>query len=213
MVSTSVTIRSSNLTLSRRGKKTRRWLMTLFIGFVTWIAITPHVHCSPVSRPEVSDYVIKAAYIFRFLYFIEWPKTASKKNENTITIGVVGSYQFVNAFKPVEGKPVNNKKVVIKKFNKGTKDISLLTCQVLFINNSEKYNMDEILSVLNGHPVLTVGDFEGFIDNGGMINFVEEGKNIRFEINNISIDRAGIEVRSVLKRQAIRAIGGVDVPY
>ncbi len=213
MLSTSVANRYNRLILPRLGRETRRCLITLFIGFVPWIATPPHVNCSQANLPKVSGNLVKAGYIYRFLYFIEWPETASKKIEKTITIGIVGHYQFGDAFQHVEGKTINNRKLVIKKFNKGTKDESLLKCQVLFISISEKHNMDKILSVLNGHPVLTVGDFKGFIDQGGMINFIEDGENVRFEINNISINHAGIEVRSVLKRQAVRAIGGVNVPY
>ena len=103
--------RSNRLTIPGLGRKITRWLMPILIWLMSCIAITPHADCSQYKRPEVAGHLVKAAYLYKFLYFIEWPETALKKTEKTITIGIVGGDPFGDAFKPVEGKLIHLKEV------------------------------------------------------------------------------------------------------
>ena len=165
----------------------------------------------PVSSSEqIPEYQIKAGFLYKFLLFVEWPETAFDDSGDIVSIGILGSNPFGDAFQPVEGKSIRGRKLVIRRFKQGTRNSSLLDCQLLFISTSEKSDMRRILRALHEHPVLTVSEFDGFIELGGMINFVEKDKNVRFEINDNAARGSGITIRSVMKRVATRIIGEAD---
>ena len=166
------------------------------------------------SGKQASEYEIKAVYLYNFLLFTEWPKAEDAKNEDkdkhaeTICIGVLGDDPFGNAFKEVEGKTVGGKgkKLVIKYYGryKASKDIT--HCQMMFICSSEKKNVKHILRRLSKKPVLTIADMSGFVESGGMVNFVKAGKKIRWEINSTPVKRAGIKLSSQVLRNSTRIV-------
>ncbi len=80
-------------------------------------------------------------------------------------------------------------------------------CHVLFISRSEKSRMSRILQELGEAPVLTVADTDGFLDRGGIINFILEGSKVRFESNQEAAERAGIKISSKLLRLATQVKG------
>ena len=71
-------------------------------------------------------------------------------------------------------------------------------CHVLFISASEEQHLSQILDQVEGSPVLTVGDMEGFAKAGGAINFTKMGKRIRFDINPTAAKACGITLSSKL---------------
>jgi hypothetical protein len=81
-------------------------------------------------------------------------------------------------------------------------------CQVLFISRSERDKLPQILEAVRGAPVLTVGDTQGFLEQGGIVNFVLEGSQVRFEISQESAERVGIKISSKLLRLATRVVPG-----
>ncbi len=177
----------------------------------TWIVAILFVNVvfpSSSFADTVSEYQIKAALIYKFLAFVEWPDTEKSKSRATVTIGILGKNPFGIAFKPVEGKIINGKTLVIKHFETLSSDNSLFDCQILFISASEKGSLQDIIKILNHHPVLTVGDHNSFIEKGGMVNLIEKDNRLRFEINDTAVDQTGIKIRSMLKRLAVRIIGG-----
>jgi hypothetical protein len=83
-------------------------------------------------------------------------------------------------------------------------------CHVLFICLSEKMYIQQIIDSIQGYGVLTVGDMEGFLETGGIINFLTEEKKIRFEFNLDSAERSKLTIRSKLLRLAKRVIRQKD---
>ena len=78
----------------------------------------------------------------------------------------------------------------------------MLSCHILFISSSEKKNIEEILTRLGNHDILTVGETEGFARKGVIINFFLEKKNVRFEINVDAATRSNLKLSSRLLRLA-----------
>jgi hypothetical protein len=167
------------------------------------------------------EYRIKAAFLYNFIKFVEWPKEKTADSNEPIIIGIIGKDPFGNAFEPIKDKPVKGKKLIIKRFKgfeepkkSGEKDEpnlhpkieALRKCYLLFICSSEKKNLGKIINSVKDHSVLTVGDMEGFLESGGIINFVMEGKKVRFEINVTAAKRAKLKIRSQLLRLAKRVI-------
>jgi hypothetical protein len=171
--------------------------------------------------PPSQEYQLKAAFLYNFLQFVDWPEEKLADSNKPITIGIIGNDPFGNAFEPIESKKVKGRAVVIKRF-KSFEDLkksteknkpeseqetkSLTKCYLLFICSSEQKNLKEIIDTVKDHSVLTVGEMEGFLESGGIINWFVEEKKIRFEINTAAAERAKLEIRSNLLRLAKRVV-------
>jgi hypothetical protein len=149
---------------------------------------------------------IKAAFLYKFLLFAEWPEDAYSEPGNTIIIGIIGKDSFGNAFEPVEGEIIDGRKLIVKKFKEDVSTVALEKCHILFISPSLKKDMDKILESLSERPVLTVSEVKGFTQTGGMINFLIKGNRVGFEINTSAAESAGIKFRSKLLRVAQRIV-------
>jgi hypothetical protein len=155
------------------------------------------------AQPAAPEYDVKAAFLYNFTKFVEWP--ASTLPDDTLRLCVLGEDPFGKTLQTVAGEEVAGRKLIVL----STEKLSDPTgCQVLFISRSERERMPQILSSLRGVPVLTVGDTRGFLEQGGIINFTFEGSKVRFEINQESAERAGIKISSKLLRLATRVTPG-----
>jgi hypothetical protein len=151
------------------------------------------------SQP--SEYQIKAAFIFNFAKFVEWPAAALPKASTPIIVGVIGENPFQDALeKTIKNKTVDEHPVIIMQFRSAA---DATNCHILFISSSEKARLPQILKQLKGRSVLTVGEMPGFTEAGGMINFVLEGTKIRFQINNDTANSVGLKISSKLLRLAL----------
>lgn len=177
-------------------------VLVLFIG--------SQARADPTASEE---YQVKAAFLYNFISFVDWPKEKATDSNNLIIIGIIGKDPFGRVFEPLKNKLVKDKKVLIKRFI-SLKESKLSTdqikairkCHLLFVCRSEKEQLKEIINLVQGHSVLIVGDMNGFLESGGMINFMIEDKKICFEINNIAAKKAKLNIRSKLLRLAKRVI-------
>jgi len=165
------------------------------------------VFCAPVLAQEpLPEYQVKAAYLFNFLKFVEYPSESFADPLAPIVIGVVGEDPFGNALPQVViGKTVQGRDLVIHVYRTGE---DLRGAHILFISASEKKRLPMILTSLRGSSVLTVSDIAGFLDAGGMIQFVNEDDRVRFAINMDATNRAKLKMSSKLLSLA-RAVGGI----
>ena len=152
------------------------------------------------SQP--TEYQIKAAFIFNFAKFVEWPKSTFPETNSPLVIGVVGEDPFHGVLeKTVRGKAVDDHPLVVKAFQTSAEATN---CHILFISTSEKERLPQVLKDLSGSSVLTVGEMGGFNEAGGMIVFVLERTMIRFKINNAAATSAGLKISSKLLSLAQR---------
>jgi len=142
------------------------------------------------------EYQVKAAFLFNFAQFVDWPPAAFTNIDMPFTIGILGRDPFGAALEAtVEGETVNNRKIIIERAR--TVD-DLKNCQLIFISQSEKSQVPEILSALDDRPVLKVSEIEGFARLGGSINFYLDDGRVRFEVNPAAAQRDGLKVSSQL---------------
>lgn len=146
------------------------------------------------AQPRSLEYEIKAAFLYNFAKFIEWP-AKGPADTSTIIIGTLGEDPFGDTLRTIEGKSIEGRKVVTKRF-KSVRDLEF--SHVLFISPSEKERLGEIMKVLKDWSVLTVGEMAGFVEAGGIINFIIEGNKVRFEINAVNAERARLRLSSRL---------------
>lgn len=163
-----------------------------------WLCVTLG-HAQQVQLPE---YQLKAAFIFNFAKFVEWPGEAFPEPRSPLIIGILGENPFKEHLElTIRGKAINNRAVMLKAFGAVTE---ITNCHILFVSVSEKDRLAEVFRSLNGAPVLTVSETERFTQSGGMINFISDEKKIRFEINNESANRARLKISSKLLTLAAR---------
>lgn len=149
-----------------------------------------------------TEYQIKAAFLYNFAKFVEWPPAVFSETNSPIVIGILGENPFGNDLvKTVRDKTLNNRPLVIKEFHS---PVEATNCHILFISTSEKARLPQILEALREVSVLTVGETDRFTEAGGMINFVREGNKIRFQINEVAAKSAGLKVSSKLLSLAFR---------
>lgn len=146
---------------------------------------------------QVSEYEYKAAFIERFTRFVEWP---NQDDSETFTIVVFGKNLFGNTLDELFADiKIKNQKVKIIYTSKLE---DLKQANLVFISQSEKKRISEILVVTDRYSILTIGDSRGLCSKGVHINMYIEGNYIRYEINQIAIINSGLKVSSLLLASA-----------
>jgi hypothetical protein len=153
------------------------------------------------SEVQALEYEVKAAYLYNFAKFVEWPPQAFADNESPIVIGVLGENPFGDILEAtVQSQTLHGRSILIKQ-SRNVEDLK--TCQLLFVSQSEQNSVREVLNQLRGASVLTVSDMESFIQNGGIIHFVKKENKIRFEINQEAAKEANLKISSKLLSLAV----------
>jgi hypothetical protein len=147
------------------------------------------------------DYEVKAAYLFNFSRFITWPPPTSAQGE-VFNVCVLGRDPFGSALRhTLAGESVDGRTVVARTIKKVE---DALACRILFVSGSEDSHVPAILQGLGEASILTVSDVPGFTARGGMIQFVYEGRNVRFEVNLTAAERARLALSADLLRVAVK---------
>jgi hypothetical protein len=149
---------------------------------------------APDGKP--TEYQLKAAIIFNFTKFIFWPPDSFPSTNAPFRIGVFeGSAITPELELAMRDKTVRNRHFVVEECRTLA---DARRCHVLFVSGSEKRRIREIISTVSDGAVLTIGEDDGFIDNGGIINFFRQGNKFRFQISNDAAKRAGLRIDSKL---------------
>lgn len=151
---------------------------------------------SRTQSSAAGEYQVKAAFLYNFAKFIEWPSSSFSDASTPLRICVFGQDPFGQDLRDITNeKTVSGHKLQIMP----VVDLQVArTCHILFIASSEKAQLKQTFESLWGADVLTVGDTKGFIEQGGMINFVLENDRVRFEVNHKAAERAGLKISSKL---------------
>jgi len=152
-----------------------------------------------------SEYAIKAAFLYKFLFFVTWPEGAFG-NAEPVILGIVGRDPFGDAFDDIEDKPCGpgNRSLRIRRLASHRVSPGIEDCHLLFIGDSDKADVQEILKRLSGRPVLSIAEHPGFLEAGGMVNLVIRDRKVRWELNQAAIQRAGLRAQAQLLRNAVR---------
>ena len=187
--------------VERRGRPCRA--IPFLCSSLIWLLLAcPNVH-GQNSQP--TEYQIKAAFLFNFAKFVEWPPESLGGASTPLVIGILGENPFHDDLARIIGnKTVDEHPLVIREY----RSVSEATkCHMLFISSSEKPRLPEILAGLKDSNVLSVGEMDQFTESGGAINFVMVGAKIRFQINNEAAAGAGLKVSSKLLALSLRQEG------
>ena len=180
---------------ARRPALAGRW----WVALLTLVAAChgPSILCAQDALQR--EYEIKAAFLYNFIRYIDFPAETTAAANGTLTIGIIGDPPVGSVFDPLNNKQIKGCKLVVKE-HASAKDLS--GCQIIFICASEKDRLPEILGELKDSHALTVSEIDGFAARGGIINFISERNKVRFEINPDAAHRLGFAISSDLLKLA-----------
>ncbi|MBU1054115.1 MAG: YfiR family protein [Proteobacteria bacterium] len=168
------------------------------------ISVSISSSLSYASESLNTESKLKAAFIYNFAKFVDWPATESKDTSSqSFVIGVLGSNPIIEELLAIEGKIIKGRKLAVRLLS-NIKEIN--NCQVVFISASEKNNLISILNAVKNKEILTVSDMNNFVGNGGNIGFVRIENKIRFDINLKTAEKSNLKIRSDLLALARRII-------
>ena len=177
----------------------------LLLGFLLPAVLLGHWP-APAQESRPPDYRVKAAFVYNFGKFVDWPDTAFASTNAPLVIGVLGGDPFHgDCERIVANKNINGHPVIVRQISypisagqaPGYPDLK--SCHILFISAAGSDNLPDILDALKGASVLTVTDnLDHFATLGVIVNFVMENKSVRFEINDDAARRAGLKISSKL---------------
>jgi len=165
----------------------------LCVGMVVIIASC--AICRSAQAQTLNEYEAKAAFLFNFLKFVDWPAQAFADDNAPLVIGIVGDDKSSERIEQlVSGKSANGRQVVVKRFPSFKQ---LTYCHLVFVRASERERLPQNLSAVRSGSLI-VGESESFARWGGAINFsIKDGK-ISLEINQKSAERAGLKISAKL---------------
>jgi hypothetical protein len=165
---------------------------TIAAMIVAVLVFVLHARADEPSR----EYQVKAAFIYNFVQFVDWPASAFADDSSPLTIGVLGANPFGDALDHVvEGKTVNARTLAVRYFSR-IEDVE--KCQVLFVVSSDRDFLQTLHDKLKDQSVLTIGEADEFLPTGGIIRLYTEENKVRFEINVDAAEQAQLKISSKL---------------
>lgn len=146
------------------------------------------------SAQTIDEYQVKAAFLYNFAKFVEWPALTFKTDKDPLRICVLGQNPFGNALvEGVGGKTVLGRPLVVSGISDPGQGAD---CQIVFVGSSERKRLRSIFADLRMTGILTVGESEGFATQGGIVNFKLEDGRVRLEINIEAAGQAKLRISS-----------------
>ncbi len=147
-----------------------------------------------------TEYKIKAAYLYQFTKFTQWPAHLFTSKETPIKICILGRNPFGTLLENFTRKTSQQRTLTIN-YLSSLKNLS--DCHVIFISKSEEKRLVQIIRKVEHSPILTVSDIDNFVQRGGIIGFVPEHKKVKITINVRASRTAGAKLSSKLLEVAI----------
>jgi hypothetical protein len=162
-----------------------------------WVFVAPQ---AGAQERKPTEYQVKAAYLYNFAKFVEWPAGTFSDPTAPFIFGILGVDPFGKDIDILANRTINDRKIQIRRYHSSAE---IRTCQVLFISSSEDNNLGEVVKSLSHSGMLLVSDSERFAGRGGMIGLIATDKTIGFEVNVDAVSRAGITLHSRLLNMAV----------
>jgi hypothetical protein len=144
------------------------------------------------------DFQVKAAFLVNFAKYVDWPSATFAETNSPITVAIFGDDNVAGEFENMiaGGRAVAGHPLRLKRINK--EDQITPDCQILFIASSERQRAQAILEKIKGTSILTVGENDAFLDQGGIVNLVHRDRKIRLQINLNTARQANLKISTRL---------------
>lgn len=163
-------------------------------------AVTASV-VAPAGDEAVPEFALKAAFLFNFARYTEWPEAAFADDDAPIVLGILGVDPFGDILDELlAGKEINDRQVVLKRYASLDK---LERCHLLFVSRSMEKQWKDVHKRIQDWNVFTVADFGDFARDGGVARFFIQSLQVRFEINVDAAERAKLKISSQLLKLSV----------
>lgn len=186
-------LKSLVLHLSAKGAQ----LIVVSLLFAFTIPATMATYGAGAEEGATIEYQLKAAFLYNFTKFVQWPTEASGGSIAPFTLCVSGEEPFRIMHQYLTGKRVRGQPIVVRAVDSSAETSG---CHMLFVS-ATSVQWQQALARAGG-SVLTVGESGDFIRSGGMINLVRSNNRLRFEISRSAGERAGLKFSSQLLKLA-----------
>jgi hypothetical protein len=167
-----------------------------------WLVVAALAVAPPAgdASPPPTEYQVKAAFLYSFAKFVQWPADAFTSAGDPFVVGVLGDDPFGRILDDtLAGKSVLDRPIRVRRFGAAEE---ALQAHIVFVGTSDGPERQRILKALRGRAVLSTGDDEGFAQSGGIVGFTTRDKRVRFEINLERADEARLKISSQLLKLA-----------
>lgn len=165
------------------------------------LALTVCLAVGPLRAQEISEEAVKAGFVYNFVKFTQW--TGDRDSDGRpLNICTPGALPLDGQLALLHGRMVGSRKLVLRSHVAVSE---WRTCQVLFLSLTETGRTETTLQSLSSAPVLTISDQPGFVQAGGMMGLRVEDNRVRFDVNLLAAQRAGL----ILSSQMLKLAGQV----
>lgn len=184
------------------GLPARRWLLRCALAVACWAAAPPGI---AQTTSVATENQVKAAYLYKFGGYVEWPAQAFEKPESPFVIGVVAADGFAEVLEQtVAGRNLNGHPLTVQRLKRGEPFNGV---HMVFISRTETNVLQEAINNLKGQAVLTVTDAERGAHAGSMISFVLEDNKVRFDIAPTPAEQSKLKISARLLNVARKVLG------
>jgi hypothetical protein len=174
-------------------------------ALLVYIAACAPWNAQAAEDSESLERRVKAAFLYKFAGYVEWPTKSFASPETPVTIGVIGAEPIaMELAQAVTGRTVNDRPVTVKRLKAGE---SLAGIHVLFVGRAENARLDQLAQSAQPRSILTVTETDGALARGSVINFVLADGRVRFEIALDSAEKSGLKLSSRLLAVAQQVTG------
>ncbi|HVL55202.1 MAG TPA: YfiR family protein [Burkholderiaceae bacterium] len=175
--------------------------LALFAAF-TIVALAAAASAAADSHSTALERRVKAAFVFKFVGFVEWPPAAFEDAEEPLTFGVLGDDEFASELAAViQGRRALGRALRVRTVRPGD---PLESLQVLYVARGDTERLAQIARQLQREPLLIISDAPDGLARGSVINFLLVDDRVRFEVALDAAERAGLRLSSRLLSVAYR---------
>jgi hypothetical protein len=187
----------------------RRGVLARLAAVALGLALLPAGSFAASIPNLTQEYDLKAAFLFNFARFVDWPDESFASPASPITIGILGEDPFGKSLDEiVTGEEVRGHKLIVRRYESLEQ---IESCHILFVGNPLADRMEEVAAKLGKRSILTVGESKGFTEHAGMIGFETAHHRVRLRVNLAAARAARLTISSQLLRQA-KIVGPESAP-
>jgi YfiR/HmsC-like len=164
-----------------------------------WPAVVGVWLLSLVAAHAVTEADLKAAYLFNFAKYVKWPQAKWADADTPLIFGILGDDPLVPILLGLQGTTAQGRSVIVRRYATA---LQAKAAHMLFIGASERGRQSEVALELQGSSVLIVGEGDGFLRRGGMIELRLKSSKVKFGINQEAAMREQIQISSQLMKLA-----------
>jgi hypothetical protein len=156
----------------------------------------PGWSASAAEEAPTLEHRVKAAFLYQFAGYVDWPPKSFERTDTPVTIAVVGAEPLAAELSSVTvGRTMGGRRVTVRRMKAGD---SLAGVHILFVGRAESARLSQLASRAHQRAILTVSESEGALAQGSMINFIIVDRRVRFEVALDSAERSGLRLSSRL---------------